>query len=92
MSPDPSDTAEARIRRAKLDNLIVVIATVALFIWLILSVTEAIKFYLAVQGVEYDALTGLAVLVIVGSITIAFSIILAWALRRRAAMRLALLI
>ncbi|MBN2152306.1 MAG: hypothetical protein JW839_12720 [Candidatus Lokiarchaeota archaeon] len=87
MSPEPDGVGVSRDRRAKIDDLIVVTASVALFIGLDSFVTRWLKDYLLKSGVQYDARTGLAALVIVGSVTIAFGWILARGLRWRAARR-----
>ncbi|MEX2680449.1 MAG: hypothetical protein Q6373_002530 [Candidatus Sigynarchaeota archaeon] len=84
---EPAGLAETRDRGSNRDNLIVIAATVAMFIILDAFITSIVKFHLAVLGKEPDVVTGLYVLLVVGSISIAFSCILAYLLRRRAAKR-----
>jgi hypothetical protein len=88
MTPDPADNAEARSRRAKVDDLIVITATVALFIVLMFFITTIVD-VLRILGVEPDIAGGLIALAIIVPITIAFSWLLAYGLRRKATKRLA---
>ncbi len=88
MSSDPADTAEARSRRANVDDLIVVIATVALFLVLTIFSTAIVGTCYAVLGIKPDDMGGLVALAIIVPITIAFSWLLARGLRRSAEKRM----
>ncbi len=88
MSNDPADTTEARSRRAKIDDLIVVTATVALFIALMIFILNIVDVF-RILGMEPDVTGGLIALAIIVPITIAFSWLLAHGLRRKAEKRAA---